>query len=621
MKIFITGATGFIGKQVVNILDGTNHELFCLVRDTGKSQKLLLNNRTHLVKGDIRDKASVLKGMQGCDVVIHLAGLYSLWEPDNKLYEEINVIGTQNVMESALEAKVQKVIHVSTVVIYGAPESLPFNEESIEGNVRFSRYAETKYQGDKVVWDLYKHKALPVVVIYPGVVLGAADTKTSAEYISRLVNRQLPAMVFKNSILTWVYVKDVALAILNAMEKQGNIGERYIVAKHRLSLDELNRMVSEISGTPLPSMYMPGSIAMANAYLFTGISNIIKKKPLWGMSVDQMKTLKKGFSADGSKAEKELGISYTPIRVALEEEIAAIKGHESIQLEKKNSNEKIKVLIATFSQRGSTRKIADKIAFGLINSNFEVTHYTIKGNEAHDISNFDIIGIGTPTFFFKPPFVVQDFVKKLEGIQNKASFVFITYGSIGGHCGSWLLRHLRKKGALNLGYFKSRGPDYWMGYVKRSVLFSPESPTGQELAQAEQFGKDVAIRYRNNFYEPVEPDTALPFVYRIEKMLMARPLTKVYIKAFHTDKNCNQCGICVKNCPTGSLTMNGKVKWHSDCILCMECEMSCPKDAIHSTFDWKTFDPFMNYNIKHSKRNNIPFKKVVHKNGQTVVVE
>lgn len=621
MKIFITGATGFIGKELVNILNQTNHELYCLVRNTSKSKDLPQNNRTHLVEGDIRDKASLLKGMPGCDVVIHLAGLYSLWEPDTDLYEEINVRGTRNVMESALETKVQKVIHVSTVVTYGSPESLPFTEGSIEGPVRFSRYAETKYQGDKVVWDLYKHNSLPVVVIYPGAVLGAGDTKSSGEYISRLVNRQLPAMVFKNSILTWVYVKDVAQAIVNAMEKPGNIGEKYIVAKHRLTMDEINQMVSEISGTPLPSAYMPDSMVLANAYLLTGIGNLIKKKPLWGMSVDQMKTMKNGFIADGSKAEKELGISYTPIRVALEEEIAAIKGQESIRFEEKNSNEKIKVLIATFSHRGSTKKVADRIASGLSSSDFEVTHYAIKSRGVPDLSKYDIIGIGTPTFFFKPPFVVQDFVKKLEGIKNKASFVFMTYGSIGGNCVNQIQRLLQKKGALNLGYFKCPGPDYWIGYIKRGVLFSAESPTEKELFQARQFGKNVAIRYKNAFYEPIETEPRLPFVYKIEKMLMARPFVKVYIRAFHTDENCNQCGICVKNCPTGSLTMNGKVKWHSDCILCMECEMSCPKNAIHSSFDWKTFAPFMNYNIKHSKKHNIPFKNVVHKNGQTVVVE
>lgn len=94
MKIFITGATGFIGKQVVNLLLKTDHELICLVRKRSRHTEIPPSPRMNIIEGDIRDKPSLVKGMQGCDWVINLAGLYSYWEPDNHLYKEINVNGT-----------------------------------------------------------------------------------------------------------------------------------------------------------------------------------------------------------------------------------------------------------------------------------------------------------------------------------------------------------------------------------------------------------------------------------------------------------------------------------------------------------------------------------------------
>lgn len=324
MKIFITGATGFIGTRLVDYLTRTDHELFCLVRKTNsQARERLKNLRVNVVEGDVRDKASILQGMNGCDWVIHLAGLYSFWEPDNKLFKAVNVDGTRNVMECVLETKVKKVVHVSSVVTFGKPADEPFTEESVEGPVMFSRYSQTKHEGDLVVWDLFRNKGLPVVVVYPTSVCGAGDPKASGQYVSDLVHKRLPATVFKKSSLTFVHVKDVAEAIVRAAEKPGNIGEKYLVGKNPVTFAEVNKMISEISGVPSPKLHMPDLLAMTSAYLFTGLSRITKRKPPWGMSVDQMKTMKEGFMADGSKAERELGLTYTPFRATLEEKIAA----------------------------------------------------------------------------------------------------------------------------------------------------------------------------------------------------------------------------------------------------------------------------------------------------------
>jgi dihydroflavonol-4-reductase len=172
---------------------------------------------------------------------------------------------------------------------------------------------------------LSEKKGLPLVVIYPVCVLGAGDTKASGRYIQDLINRKLPATVFKNRIFSFVYVKDLAQAIVNALEKDNNIGEKYLVGNYRYKWGEINKMISEISGVPLPMFSLPDSVTMMNAFFLTGLANLIKKPPLWGMAIDQMKVMRVGFSVDGSKAERELGIKYTPIHLALQEAIDSLK--------------------------------------------------------------------------------------------------------------------------------------------------------------------------------------------------------------------------------------------------------------------------------------------------------
>lgn len=283
----------------------------------------------------------------------------------------------------------------------------------------------------------------------------------------------------------------------------------------------------------------------------------------------------------------------------------------------------VKLLIATFSQTGSTKKVASQIANGLTSSNWEFTHYNISGNGLPDLDEYDVIGIGTPTYFFRPPFIVMDFIENLKNLKGKSSFVFVLHGTHPGDCGNWIRRRLKSKGTKDLGYFSSFGKDYWMGYIKRGIMFSPDSPSENDLASAEGFGKEMVARYKDKNPKVEQYDPPTPLMYGIERMLVARPFAKLmYSKTFRADSNCDNCGICIKKCPVNNITekSNGKLTWHSDCILCATCELSCPKDAIHCAFDWIIFAPFMHYNIRKSKNKQIPFAKVEHSGGKTRLV-
>jgi flavodoxin/Pyruvate/2-oxoacid:ferredoxin oxidoreductase delta subunit len=276
-------------------------------------------------------------------------------------------------------------------------------------------------------------------------------------------------------------------------------------------------------------------------------------------------------------------------------------------------------LIAKFSQTGSTDKIAEQIAAGLESAGWLVDLHDITPEIVPDLEGYDLLGIGSPTYFYRPPFVVQDFVRALPDLVDMASFVFVLHGTHRGATGNRIRAQLEAKNATDLGYFHSFGADYWLGYLERGYLFSPDSPTEDELSAARTFGETVANRHgsEQTTVEPLDPPT--PLIYRIERSIASRTLAKgVYSRAFRADSNCTRCGLCIRKCPVGNITAgpNGEPHWHSECLLCATCELVCPQDAVRSPFDWFISAPFAAYNIRKAIKKPYPHAKVQFARGQ-----
>jgi dihydroflavonol-4-reductase len=306
MRILITGATGFIGSHLIRRLTGTPHELRCLVRDPGgRAARALACRGAEIVPGDVTDPDSVRRAVDGCDAVVHLANIYSFWERDPRSYDAVNVAGTAHVMEAALAAGVSKVVHLSTV-------------EALESAPRDNRYARSKYAGEQRAWAAAR-RGLPLVVLAPGAVLGRGDRKPTGRYIRDLARRRLPFALRTRTVLTFVHVRDVVEAIVQALERPEAVGKRYIVGVHQVAIGELNRLVSEIAGVPLPEWRLPDVLVLPAAALLTGLARITGRPPAWGLSLDMARVLRRGFRYDGSAAARELGFSYSPIRDAVAE--------------------------------------------------------------------------------------------------------------------------------------------------------------------------------------------------------------------------------------------------------------------------------------------------------------
>ncbi len=277
------------------------------------------------------------------------------------------------------------------------------------------------------------------------------------------------------------------------------------------------------------------------------------------------------------------------------------------------------VLIAFFSQTGTTSAVAERIATGLRKAGCSVTLFKIGRTKPPDLAPFDTIGIGSPTYVFRPPFVVTDFLRSLPTLAGKRSFVFVLHGTDRGACGNRIRKLLAGKSATDLGYFHCRGADINYGYLKLGHLFSPDSPTAKELEAAERFGTELPRRALGT--TPTEPlDPMTHFLFAVERILNSRFLMKLaWSRTFHADGRCNHCGICIDSCPTGNIKRRegSSPQWGKECLLCVTCELRCPQDAIHSVFDGWLATALMTYNIRKGVRDRIPFALVTHSGGTT----
>ena len=274
-----------------------------------------------------------------------------------------------------------------------------------------------------------------------------------------------------------------------------------------------------------------------------------------------------------------------------------------------------KIIIIYSSQNGATEKVAERMKTTLENEEKEVEIFNLNQIKNIQIEDCNLIGIGCPTYMSRPSFEMMDFLYRLEGLENRNVFTFITYGTEKGDGANWLRRKIREMGANDIGHFSSAGRNLFPGYTNRGFLFSPDSPQNDELDEAELFIKSVLSKIKNGIVSnQTEYDPKPDFIYRLERFLTNRAFVRHFYSRFFAAnrKLCINCDKCIKNCPTKNISKNDKNNklWGRNCILCMKCEISCPKKAISSPISWFIFAPFLAINIRRAVKKGIPYRKV-----------
>jgi dihydroflavonol-4-reductase len=320
MRAFVTGATGFIGGAVVRRLLEAGNEVRALVLpgcDTRQIEGLAIER----VDGDVRDVESVQRGMADCDWVFHLAAIYSFrghpWED----FQQVNIEGTQRVLQTALDQGVKRIVHTSSVITVGVnADRSPANEETPSTLAHmYGHYARSKFLSEEVARD-FAQQGLPVVIVNPTSPMGEGDyrpTPTGTVIVDYL-NGRMPAYV--DTAMNIVDVEDVAAGHLLAAER-GRVGERYLLGGENLTLKEFLDLLSEASGLPPVRFKVPIAVVQAWSYVDAAIDRLIPGYTAWA-TPEEARQSNKWMNFDVSKAINELGLPQTPATEILRKAVA-----------------------------------------------------------------------------------------------------------------------------------------------------------------------------------------------------------------------------------------------------------------------------------------------------------
>jgi dihydroflavonol-4-reductase len=306
MKIFMTGATGFIGGRTARLLLDQGHELTCLVRDSGRATKLS-ELGCEIVEGDISSRSELAGWMDGFDAVIHNAAIYEVGIPDSRRADlfEANVRGTSNTLNACLDAGIGRVLYVSSCVVFGNTEGEVTTEEFQRSDLEFdSVYEQTKYEAHQIAIDLIEREGLPCVIAMPAGVYGPEDHSALGQMISNFLDGKLPLVPFPELGSGETYVDDIAAGLALVLDR-GEAGESYILNSENVTVRQILETAAKVTGRKGPGRAMP-----------TRLLKLLRPiGPLVGRIMDQPPNLAElirsadgvTFYASAEKARRELG--------------------------------------------------------------------------------------------------------------------------------------------------------------------------------------------------------------------------------------------------------------------------------------------------------------------------
>jgi len=313
-NIFVTGATGFIGTKLVNELIRKGHSVRALSR-AASNRDGLEHERIGFASGDLMNRESLRKGMEGCTQVYHLAAYAKNWSRDPSVFFKYNVDGMKNVLEAAQEAGVRRVVFTSTIVVYGPTPAGVVGDESMP---RITSRCYTDYEESKVLAQQeavrYADRGQEVIIVNPTRVYGPGKL-TEGNSVSLMIDMydkgKVPVLLNKGiNVGNYVHVDDLVRGHILAMER-GQVGSSYILGGENASLKRIFELVDEASKKRHVQINLPPRLALTYSRLQQTMAEWFGIYPQ--ITPGWVETFLQDWAYSCAKAERELGYTITPL--------------------------------------------------------------------------------------------------------------------------------------------------------------------------------------------------------------------------------------------------------------------------------------------------------------------
>ncbi|MBK8702509.1 MAG: NAD-dependent epimerase/dehydratase family protein [Saprospiraceae bacterium] len=331
MKIIITGADGFVGSNLVRELLSRGHSLIAFVEE-GRPTPTLEGLPIEKSYGNLLDPAGLRRAMRGCDALIHVAAVITIWPYRSSIQQRVNIEGTRHAMEAALAEGLKRVVHVGTANSFGfGGKADPGDETRPYQCGKYGLdYMDTKYAAQQLVLSMVKEKGLPALVVNPAFMIGPFASPKGTGLIIEAVYRD-KIKGYTRGGRCYVSVKDVCVAIANALE-MGTVGECYILGNENLSYKEIFTAIAEVTGGKPPAGQLPGFLVKSYTWLATMWARLRGKQPLVSYPMGLMSLEEHYYSP--AKARRELQLPQTPIKIAIQEAFDWMKQHDAFSPQK-----------------------------------------------------------------------------------------------------------------------------------------------------------------------------------------------------------------------------------------------------------------------------------------------
>lgn len=325
MKIFVSGATGFIGSRLALRLAEQGHTVHALYRSAHKAA-VIQHPNIHLFRGDILDPASLDAAMAGCQQAYHVAAFARVWEKDPAIIYRQNIAGAAFVVQAATKAGAEKIVLTSTAGTLG-PSGAGVVDESAQPERYFIDYESSKAIMEQMA-QAFAQSGLHVVLVNPTRVYGPgvmsesnAVTKMMASYREGKW-RIIPGN--GKSVGNYVYVDDVVEGHILAMEK-GRPGERYILGGENASYNEFFALLAELVGKRYAMLKLPVPIMLGVSSFLLLLAQLFGIRP--AITPALARKYAQDFRVSSAKAIEELGYQPLSLREGMKRTLEALSSN------------------------------------------------------------------------------------------------------------------------------------------------------------------------------------------------------------------------------------------------------------------------------------------------------